>query len=423
MKIFGIGLSKTGTSSLATALQILGYRVKDYPGIEVYRPGDLSCIGRSLLETYDALTDTPIPSFYRELDRAFPGSKFILTIRERDGWLKSCQKQFTEKLAAKQNEAHNRLFMDLYGTTVFDAAKFSAGYDRFVADVMDYFRARPKDLLVMDITAGEGWEKLCPFLGRDIPDAPFPKANVTSITWLRVDSILQIIKQAGDANRRSGVVPNMQNLVRRLWHPDVFDRRVSPQLDDTQRMIGNALARLHPAIPIVFRGSDPVPFSVRRQWNHYWLVDALGQGESVDSRCLNVALIQDGAPFLAVSYAPHSQFACFGRADTGLSLRLQESCLYEVDAAGRIHGADGLSISTDSLPLGMQACLAMCENQREWQTDRYIHKAQFSTVLLLAEKLGYSGIELASGERIRFNTPDLMLAGIRLRRDKDEHAA
>ncbi|MCS6787192.1 MAG: hypothetical protein NZ524_09210, partial [Thiobacillaceae bacterium] len=182
MKIFGIGLSKTGTSSLASALELLGYRVKDYPGIEVYRPGDLSCLDPSLFERYDALTDTPIPSFYRELDRAFPGAKFILTVREREAWLKSCAKQFTEKLAAKQTEAHNRLFIDLYGTAVFEPHKFAAGYDRFVAGVLDHFKHRPQDLLVLDVTAGEGWEKLCPFLHKDIPDLPFPKANVTAIT-------------------------------------------------------------------------------------------------------------------------------------------------------------------------------------------------------------------------------------------------
>jgi len=49
MKIFGIGLSKTGTSSLAHALEILGYKTRDYPGLERYAPGDLSCIDARLI--------------------------------------------------------------------------------------------------------------------------------------------------------------------------------------------------------------------------------------------------------------------------------------------------------------------------------------------------------------------------------------
>jgi hypothetical protein len=36
----------------------------------------------------------------------------------------------------------------------------------------------PQDrLLVIDICAREGWETLCPFVGKPIPDAPFPHVN------------------------------------------------------------------------------------------------------------------------------------------------------------------------------------------------------------------------------------------------------
>ena len=52
--------------------------------------------------------------------------------------------------------------------------------DRFVEHnrrVRTHFSARQHDLLVMDITAGDGWEALCPFLGREVPDIPFPRLN------------------------------------------------------------------------------------------------------------------------------------------------------------------------------------------------------------------------------------------------------
>ena len=113
MKIFGLGLSKTGTTSLAHALDILGYKVRDCLGITIYRKGQISSIDRTALKNYDALTDTPIPSFYRELDIEFPNSKFILTVRELDAWLNSCKKQFNQKLADKQTEAQNQLGMEL----------------------------------------------------------------------------------------------------------------------------------------------------------------------------------------------------------------------------------------------------------------------------------------------------------------------
>ena len=168
MKVFGVGLSKTGTTSLARALEILGYSVKDCLGITKYLKGNISSIDKTALESYDALTDTPIPNFYQELDKEYPGSKFILTVRDMDGWLKSCKKQFNQKLAEKRSDAANQLFLELYDTVTFDEEKFRSGYKKFTESVLEYFKDRPGDLLVIDISKGEGWEKLCPFLNKPI---------------------------------------------------------------------------------------------------------------------------------------------------------------------------------------------------------------------------------------------------------------
>lgn len=39
------------------------------------------------------------------------------------------------------------------------------------------FDGRADDLLVIGVPAGEGWEKLAPFLDCPIPDVPFPREN------------------------------------------------------------------------------------------------------------------------------------------------------------------------------------------------------------------------------------------------------
>jgi hypothetical protein len=44
-------------------------------------------------------------------------------------------------------------------------------------DALEYFRHRPGDLLVINLAAGDGWQKLCPFLGKEVPRIPFPHAN------------------------------------------------------------------------------------------------------------------------------------------------------------------------------------------------------------------------------------------------------
>jgi len=79
MKIFGIGLPKTGTTSLTIALEMLGYTSRHSP-MECFtlHHGELS-VNQKKIDKYDALTDLPIPHFYPELDICFPNSKFILT--------------------------------------------------------------------------------------------------------------------------------------------------------------------------------------------------------------------------------------------------------------------------------------------------------------------------------------------------------
>jgi hypothetical protein len=59
----------------------------------------------------------------------------------------------------------------------FERDKFVAAYARHHADVRRYFRGRPDDLLEMNILEGDGWEKLCPFLGIPVSSEPFPHLN------------------------------------------------------------------------------------------------------------------------------------------------------------------------------------------------------------------------------------------------------
>ena len=81
--IFGIGLSRTGTTSLHHAFEILGIRSAPTSVALLFDPDD------EVLGLYEAFTDNPIPFLYQRLDARFPGSKFILTTRDLDDWLRS----------------------------------------------------------------------------------------------------------------------------------------------------------------------------------------------------------------------------------------------------------------------------------------------------------------------------------------------
>lgn len=175
-KVFGIGLSKTGTTSLNKAFGMLGMNAVHFPiDFLDYSNGSLAP-AFDIIDRKDAFTDIPISRFYRELDQRYTGSKFILTVRDIEKWLDSCNRHFWPGQIIKGDIWINRLHLDLYDSIDFDEARFREAYYRHLRGVMEYFEGRD-DLLVMNITGGDGWEKLCPFLGVDEPDIPFPRAD------------------------------------------------------------------------------------------------------------------------------------------------------------------------------------------------------------------------------------------------------
>jgi hypothetical protein len=178
MKVLGIGMGRTGTQSLAKALEMLGYRAKHCPQFYLDEGGSLF-VSQEDIARFDALTDEPCILIYKDVDRQHPGAKFILTVREMDGWLGSVENNSSALREWRAKfPAIPVLHRTLYGTAAFERNKFAEAHRKHVADVEAYFRDRPQDLLIMDICAGDAWEKLCPFLEKPVPARPFPRLNV-----------------------------------------------------------------------------------------------------------------------------------------------------------------------------------------------------------------------------------------------------
>ena len=95
-------MQKTGTTSLHAALEILGFDSFHWGRGEAPRIwNEMNSFGRSnTLEQWYALSDNPIRVIYQKLDRAYPGSKFILTVRDEQDWLKSVERLWDPKYNA-----------------------------------------------------------------------------------------------------------------------------------------------------------------------------------------------------------------------------------------------------------------------------------------------------------------------------------
>jgi len=176
MKIFCIGLSRSGAMTLNKALEILGYRslfVLDYEQLEDH------------LTEYDAFTHTPLAAIYKELDGRFPNSKFILNLRERESWLNSVERQWKATNTNDLSEPGRQIRLRVYGIDHFDRNALGSAYDQHLDNASQHFKDRDQSLLFLDICGGEGFEKLCPFLGKPIPSEPFPHQNSARDTFER----------------------------------------------------------------------------------------------------------------------------------------------------------------------------------------------------------------------------------------------
>jgi hypothetical protein len=168
---------KTGTTSLHEALELLGYKGLHNGGMETMTSVERAIEERKPLLSYidpryEAFTDIfGLTYCFFLADAQYPGSRFILTIRDLEDWLES-RRRHIEMEQQKQAGGGNQ-----DGLPKVDVDGWATEYTRHDAVVRAYFADRPGDLLVLDITAGKGWEPLCEFLDHPVPEAPFPWQN------------------------------------------------------------------------------------------------------------------------------------------------------------------------------------------------------------------------------------------------------
>lgn len=186
MKILGVGLSRTGTTSLHKALQILGFNSLHWEPerLREVLDGSNPASNFRYYDDVDAVTDLPAAYFYDELLEAYPGCKCILTIRDEDAWWKSIEAHFNKNYPIKNPEEDFLRWQErnyVYGSAIASEFLYRKKYREHNERVIQKIPAQ--QLLVMNITAGECWEKLCFFLNIPIPLIPFPHLNKLDINW------------------------------------------------------------------------------------------------------------------------------------------------------------------------------------------------------------------------------------------------
>ncbi|KAK4089377.1 uncharacterized protein PCL_11798 [Purpureocillium lilacinum] len=209
-----LGMARTGTASLAEALRILGVG-RVHHGLEIYQKEfnyQWRIINRAADATfpvlptytgkpftreqwdevfgdYDAVTD--VASFYAmSLIHAYPDARVILVERDIERWHES----ISQVMKAWEDPWQRRMVRLLGPIAGSDTGKASlkflmgwtgskraedmrknarAAYIRHYRDV----RAAVPPAQLLNFQFSDGWEPLCKFLGKDVPDVPFPHVN------------------------------------------------------------------------------------------------------------------------------------------------------------------------------------------------------------------------------------------------------
>ena len=203
-KIFCIGRNKTGTTSLASFFRSNGYKVGNQEKAEMlmedWARRDFNRI-IEYCETAEVFQDVPfsLPDTYEALDHAFPGSKFILTIRSTpEEWYQSLTSHHSKRMSSirelpseedlRQYEYRGKykgylLFIQqaVYGypaVPLYDKNAYMEHYKKYNTKVVEYFKNRPGDFLALNLNEPDAFQKICLFIGLNpVHASPIPHLN------------------------------------------------------------------------------------------------------------------------------------------------------------------------------------------------------------------------------------------------------
>jgi Sulfotransferase domain len=184
-KVFGIGLSRTGTQSLTIALRRLGFLSSHFEN-----EFSMQLLDADDAIIFDAMTDAPVCTQFELLYDRFENAKFIWTKLRHDRWLdafkRHCLRTFGTTNFSVIREIPRRFqhrpdMLDLEKidcTLYFRHDNAEQAYEAYRNRVEGFFTNKPKDkLLILEAGDGREWSKLCDFLSCDVPDEPYPWEN------------------------------------------------------------------------------------------------------------------------------------------------------------------------------------------------------------------------------------------------------
>lgn len=207
MKIFCIGMNKTGTTSLKHLFESEGVKVVKQQDFEkmtarFYKKGSIE----NILRVIDRLNpnidiffqDIPfaVPGFWRYLVARYPDAKYILSVRDsaeqyhnsltnfhKRGWqINIFDPEELKKINYIEPGFSYRFLVEILGcpkNDPYDKDYLISLYDKHVADVERYFADKPDKFIKINLSNAEDFDKLNQFVGLNFMNTEFPHRNAT----------------------------------------------------------------------------------------------------------------------------------------------------------------------------------------------------------------------------------------------------
>jgi hypothetical protein len=203
-KYFCIGANKTGTTSIGNAFKELGFVVGNQRKAEFLMDDYFKANYKNIIKycrTGEVFQDVPFscPNTFKIVDKEFTDSKFILTIRDSpDKWYDSLVGFHTRlfgngKLPTWEDlKANDYVYpgwayknrQQLFGLSLndhpYDKDKLVKYYEDHNRAIIEYFKDRPNDLLIINLSDKEAYIKFCRFINIEPKKVNFPWKNKTT---------------------------------------------------------------------------------------------------------------------------------------------------------------------------------------------------------------------------------------------------
>jgi len=142
-KVVGIGLPKTGTTTLGYCFRRFGFKHRTYDmdlALQVKR-NQLEPVLEEATK-FESFEDWPWFAIYRELDQRFPNSKFILTLRkDTETYVASLKRHHEREGIRSEGFVKPHWWNEVHGVepAAWDYEKSAQRYERHNREVLEYF--------------------------------------------------------------------------------------------------------------------------------------------------------------------------------------------------------------------------------------------------------------------------------------------